>query len=745
MVYAAVAVKQLAFFAACAFAFGLFGWSMQKYIRIAALGQPANLQETWGQRIKSLMLFFFGQKKVAEEKRSYHHLAIYWGFLMVQLATIEMMWNGLLGPWLPLGDVLGPLHPWALGIADWGNVMVLTAVSFALFRRLFIKPDFVPASMDALFILGAIATLSITHWGHHIFEMAHTGAYDGGSGFSRLLGQAFGVFTVNGDGSLTPHVGPEQALWASEFQWWAHMIIILGFMNYLPYSKHIHVLGSGPNILLRNQGQRGAMPKLKLFDGEADDPDAEPIFENWGVGRIEDFSWKSLLDNYSCTECARCTTYCPAYATDKPLSPMHLIHDLKDEMKDRGSKLIRLKVLGAQMPTVMGDEEPDTPESVPPYANLGVIERIKAELEEAEPLVGGRVKDETLWACTTCGACQEVCPVFIDHPLKILQMRSHIVLNDETGRTPGEATRVIGNIVDGQGNPWNAPADDRMQWADGLDVPTIEDNPNAEYLLFVGCAGAYDDGAKKTTRALVKVLHAAGVSFAVLGKQEKCTGDTVRRLGDEMNFQMMAQEQVDNMNAHEVTKVIATCPHCFHVIKNEYPQFGGHYEVIHHSGLITHLLQEGKLKVDNPLDQRTTYHDSCYLGRWNSVYDEPRDAIRATMRDKSNFVELDRNREHGFCCGAGGGRMWMEEEPEKRVNVNRSKEVVDANVDVVAVGCPFCKTMLSDGMKHFDKDEDIAVMDIAEVIARTLEGADDSPATAPSEPEPAAEEAPATT
>ena len=700
---------------------------MQKFIRIAALGKPSNLQETWGQRISSLFQFFFGQRKVAEESRSYHHLAIYWGFLVLQLATLKMMFEGVFGLWVTPGDVLGPVYPVILAMTDWGNVVVFAAISYAMFRRLVIKPDFVPVSLDAMLILGAIMTLSLTHWGHHAYHMAVTGVYDGGSGFSLQLGKLFGLYdTVSMSDELIVHVDADRAHLASEGHWWGHILIVLAFMNYLPYSKHIHVLGSGPNILLRNQGQRGAMPKLKLFDGEADDPDAEPLFDNWGVGRIEDFSWKSLLDNYSCTECARCTSYCPAYATNKPLSPMHLIHDLKDEMKARGSLLLQLKAAGGPLPSVMPPEE--EPE-LPPNANKSKIDEIMELLEQAEPLVGGRIKDETLWACTTCGACQEVCPVFIDHPLKILQMRSHIVLNDETGRTPGEATRVIGNITDGQGNPWNAPAEDRMAWAEGLDVPLLEDNPDAEYLLFVGCAGAYDDEAKKTTKALVKVLGAAGVSYAVLGKQEKCTGDTVRRLGDEMNFQVMAQEQVDTFNEHKVTKVIATCPHCFHVIKNEYPQFGGEYEVVHHSDLIAKLMDEGHLKVSNPLDQKITYHDSCYLGRWNGVYSGPRAAIKMTMRDKQRFVELDRNREHGFCCGAGGGRMWVEEEPEKRVNVNRSKEIVEAGVDAVAVGCPFCKTMISDGMKHFNKDEDIAVLDIAQVVAQALE----APTPVPSE------------
>ena len=703
-------MKQLAFIAVAAFAFGLFAYNVTHFAKIALLGQAADLKESWGERTASLFKFFFGQRKVMEEKRSYHHLLIYWGFLVLSLASLDMILTGLLGEWFNLGVILGDsIYHYLRLLIDVANAVVAVVIIYAIIRR-FTRPAFVPLNLDAMLILGAILLLDISHFGHNAGMMAATGHFMASNPISAFVGKLLGLHS--GGEPFVVNVTPETGHLVAEIFWWVHMGILLSFLNYLPFSKHIHVLGSGPNIFfrIRDRGRRSAIPKAKLFDGDADDPDAEPLFDNWGVGQIEAFSWKSLLDNYSCTECARCTTYCPAFATEKPLSPMHLIHDLKDEMKARGKVLLKLKKAGGST-----DEEVEIPEG----ANKDLIEKLRAELSEMPDLVGERIKDETLWACTTCGACQEVCPVFIDHPLKIVQMRQHIVLNDETGRTPGEVTRLISNVT-GSGNPWSLSNSDRMKWADGLDVPTIEANPDAEYLLFVGCAGAFDDTAKKATHALVKVLNAAGVSFAVLGKQEKCTGDPIRRVGAEMDFQMMAQENVEMFNEAKVTKVIASCPHCFNTIKNEYPHFGGNYEVLHHSELIAHLLNSGKLKLDSPLQKTVTYHDSCYIGRWNNVYDAPRTALKAAVAGKGSFRELDRNREHGFCCGAGGGRMWMEEEPEKRVNINRAKEIAESGVDTVAVACPFCNTMMSDGLKTLGKDESIEVLDIAQVIAATL-------------------------
>ena len=746
--------KQIAFAIFVIAAHVLFFYNVSRFARVTMLGRPANLPETWGQRFGSLLKFFFGQRKVMEEKSSLHHLAIYWGFLVLTVATTEMLMSGLFGHGFTLGTIFGTSVHGGIRLAvDVMNAVVFVAIAYALVRRLWLRPDFVPANLDAMLILGAIMTLVLTHYGHHAWAAAARGTVDPMMPVATALGELLGLYTVQGSAVVSAHA-PGWAAMSSEAHWWGHMTVILGFLNYLPWSKHIHVLGSGPNILLRDQGQRMVMPKLRLF--EADDPDAEPLFENWGVGKIEDFSWKSLLDNYACTECARCTTYCPAFATDKPLSPMHLIHDLKYEMKDRGFRVIDIqsltKKIGVSTEVPAAGIEPMEPEDGTPEAEVAAkreeawaaasqdparkplvdrVEALKAELLAMEPLVGGRIKDETLWACTTCGACQEVCPVFIDHPLKIVQMRTHIVLNGASNDTPIDLGNTFEKIASAN-NPWGLPAEDRMQWASDLHVPTLEEKPDAEYLLFVGCAGSYSDISKKSTRALVRCLEAAGVSYAVLGEREPCSGDTLRRGGAEDKYQELAKANVDLLNEAGVKKIIASCPHCFHTLANEYPQFGGKYEVIHHSKLIAHLLDSGRLQVDAPLHKKLTYHDSCYLGRWNGVYDEPRRALAAATQggQSAGLVELPRSKQHGFCCGAGGARMWMEEEPEKRVNVNRAKEVVEAGVDAVAVACPFCKTMLSDGIKHFDKDEEIEVLDIAEVVAAGL--------AAPAAPAPAA-------
>jgi Fe-S oxidoreductase len=714
-------MRHLIFALVLAVGLGGLVFTVMRLIRFMWVGRPGIPMDRVPERLGSVVLYWLLQRKVVEKTMdrpkpgftSVHHVAIFWGFLIVTIGTVELWFNGLTGmmfDFLP-GVVYQPLE----AIIDIFNLVVLIAIGYGFFRRLVVKPRLIPMSLDAAIILSAIAGLMITHFFFHGFHMVATGTVGEEGPVSTVVANWFASMPV------------DTAKTAAEAFWWTHIVLGLAFVNYVPYSKHIHILGSLPNIFFRNLGQRGAMPKLNLEDEN-----------DWGVGKIEQFTRKSLMDQYACTECARCSNYCPAFNTQKPLSPMHLIHDLRDEMIERGTlkqKIARIeqqiaqqKANGASSPGAHGVATPSNPEAEAAASGhnkdasenasghpLGaMLDAAKKAYDELPPLVGGRIKDETLWACTTCGACQEVCPVFIDHPLKILQMRTHLVLTES--RMPTELARTFQNL-EKNSNPWGIAAEKRMEWAEGLEVPTVETNPNPEYLLFVGCAGAFDDRIKKTMRALVEVLHAAKVNFAVLGEAEQCVGDPARRAGNEYLFQTQAEMNVTAINDAKIRKVIASCPHCFHTIKNEYPQFGGEYEVIHHSQLLAHLLAERKIAIEHPVAQKLTYHDSCYLGRWNGEYDAPRAIGKATSKE---YVEMNRSKEHGFCCGGGGGRMWMEEKIGTRVNNNRTDEILATGAEVAAVACPFCTIMITDGVKARNMEEKVQVLDVAEVIAKSM-------------------------
>jgi Fe-S oxidoreductase len=687
-------MRPVIFGALLALAFALFGRTIHAMVRAARRGgaDPRPRLDQLPRRLASVLIYFFGQKKVAEEGpqhlTSKHHLFIFWGFLVITIASVEVLASGVI-PAFNFGLFLpDPLYVGLRSIIDLFNAVVLAMILWALFRRIVIRPRLIPMNMDAGIILGGIGSLMVTHFLYHGFHgaavLAGGAALEAGSPLSGLIARA-----------LQP-IDPGTAATGASVAFWLHTGILLTFLNYLPYSKHIHLLGALPNIFLRNLSDRKLdLPKLDLED------------ENqWGVGRFEQLSWKSLVDTYACTECARCTNYCPAYNTGKNLSPMQLIHDLRYEMLDRDALYAERDGLKSRVEGTSGHDRDDL------TARLADVEKRIAEMP---PMVGGRIADETLWACTTCGACHEVCPVFIEHPLKIIQMRQNLVLAQE--RVPAELGRAFRNI-ERQSNPWGISNEKRMDWADGLDVPTIEDNPKPEYLLWVGCAGAFDNRIVKQTRAMVKLLEAAGVSYAVLGHSEACTGDPARRAGNEMLFQMQAEANVETLNGTGVTKVVTSCPHCLHTLRHDYPQFGGNYEVVHHTQLLARLVAEGKLVPDKQVAKSVTYHDSCYLGRWNGEFEAPR-AILARLDLPRGLAEPERKKKHGFCCGAGGARMFMEED-SPRVNQNRTDELLATGADAIAVACPFCNIMITDGVKARDADERVVVRDVAELLADSL-------------------------
>jgi len=691
----------LAFFARTTW---LFGRAV-----FAGTADPRPRLDQLAGRLVDVGIYFFGQKKVAEEgpqhRTSKHHLFIFWGFLIITIATADTVVSSAIhGVSLALlPDVIyKPLYI----IIDCFNLIVLVMIVWAFIRRILVKPPLIPMNLDAGLILGGIGALMVTHFLMHGYEIA---------GEVTLGHAAPSWLPVSGTiGTWLAPLSETSAHHGHVIGYWLHVLILLTFLNYLPYSKHIHLLGALPNIFARNRSERRMdLPKIDLEDEK-----------QWGVGNYEQFSWKSLLDTYACTECARCSNYCPAYGTGKNLSPMQLIHDIRYEMLDRvqlKDKIAELEDNVAALEEFAKDKASEDEHDDHPAPDLvfarSQVGDAKAELEAMPKLTGGRVAEDTLWACTTCGACQEVCPVFIEHPLKILQMRQNLVLEQE--KTPPELQRTYRNI-ERQSNPWGIGNDQRMDWAKDLDVPLIEDHPDPEFILWVGCAGAFDSRIIKQTRAMVKVLNTAGVDYAVLGHSEACTGDPARRSGNEMLFQMLAEQNVETLKAANAKKVVTSCPHCLHTLRHDYPQFGGNFEVIHHTQLIDHLYRTNKLRTEpnsSPVGS-ITYHDSCYLGRWNREFDAPRDVIKAV--GVPNIVEMERNRRYGFCCGAGGARMFMEEHEGQRVNENRTDEIIAAEVDAVAVACPFCNIMLTDGMKSKNVEDKIQVLDIAELVAQSI-------------------------
>jgi len=692
-------MKRVLFALTVAAAAGMFAWTLRRFARMLGAGRPESRTDHTEARVDSVFRYFFGQKKVIEKtslpaKRaprfvtwmgSKYHFLIFWGFIVITVGTVETLVQGLI-PSLSLGLLGKPFAHVVYVCIDWTNLVVLAAIVFAVVRRVVLQPRLIPMTRDAAAILGAIGMLMLTHFGIHALRGVAEGRPEPGYPVSEAIGDALRFLPAGVAGFL------------SEASWWFHVLIVLAFGNYLLYSKHSHILAALPNIYFRKLGQRGILPKLNM---EADDMAATGVVSEW-----KDFTWKSLLDGYACTECARCSNFCPAFNTGKPLSPMQVIHDVRDDMRTRMAGRGPLDVMIDRFQHGAG-----------------------AEVDKVQPLIGGRTSEDVLWACTTCGACQEVCPVFIDHPEKILQMRQNLVLVQE--KVPPDLARTFTNL-ERNGNPWGIAADKRMDWAEGHDVPTLDDKPDAEYLLWVGCAGAYDDRIKKQTLALVDVLREGGVDFAVLGLEEGCTGDPARRSGNEMLYQMQAQQNVETMNAKKVKKVITACPHCLHTIKNEYPQLGGTFEVRHHTQVIRELVETGKVEIDKAAlasgeraeagaaalaSKKIAFHDPCYLGRWNGEYDAPRNVLDALPAQR---LELPRAKEHGFCCGAGGGRMWMEEKIGTRVNHNRTDEVIASGADTVATACPFCTIMLRDGVQDRGAGEKVQVLNVSELVAKSM-------------------------
>jgi len=655
-------------------ALAYFGVRARGLYRILRLGPSENRFDHPLERLRGVAVYVGAHTRMFRNLYSgILHLFIFYGFIVLLTAIVQAFVEGIY-PGFSLAAIGG--NNWLAFLQDLFGVLVLIGIAMATINRVLIRPRQFHESneIDAAIILGLITVIMVGMLGQNGARVAEGG--DPSAAWrpvSSAVAHVFAGLGWRGTAAIPVHEG----------FYWIHVLGVLAFLIYIPSSKHLHIAVAIPNIFFR---ELGAKPGAALVPIDLEHAD------HYGVSKVTQHSWKNLLDLYTCTECGRCQEQCPAFLTGKPLNPKMIIVDSRENL----FKTVR-----------------DAP-----------ADQRRAPVE-AQALIGDAIKEDEIWSCVACGACQQECPVLIEHVPKIIDMRRSLVL--EESRFPKEAQGALRNI-EGQGNPYGLPKAQRADWAQGLGIKTVAEHPNAEYLYFVGCAASYDEANQAVARAFIQLLQKAGVDVAILGGAETCNGDPARRIGNEYLYQMQAQQNIEAMNAAGVKKVIATCPHCFNTIKNEFPQFGGRYEVIHHTELLAQLIAEGRLRPSKAIEGKFTYHDSCYLGRWNDIYDPPRAVVEAIPG--AELVEIERHHKRGFCCGAGGGRMWMEEKIGTRINHERVDQTLRTQAPRVATACPFCLTMFREGISAKGVEGRLQVQDLAQYLADAVDGASPDPTPA---------------
>lgn len=732
---------------------GVFAWTAGRRWRLMRVANaPLSRFDEPGGRLQDVLYYMFGQARMFRYRAAgVAHAFIFIGFVVLGLRTLVLFARGYTGAdsgfgfWLfDEGTPLGVLYTF---LKDLIGVLVIAGVAYFLYLRLVARPGRMQLSGEGVAILCMILGLIVSDMTYEAAGYARpyaelraqiTRTVDHGltaagaedlaalvpteerarleesavAAGRHLLQQERPLFHVSTPAASTlalllerlPH-GAVNGLLHTGF--WLHSIIVLVFLNLLPYGKHFHVLTVLPNVYFRDRRGIGRLRPIADIEGRLERE------ETLGVKTAADLSWKDVLDFYTCTECGRCSDHCPAMNTGKLLSPKHLTMDLRNHMYARQNDLI-----GRSRPAAGSN------------GDAAATPALKDD--EAFQLVPHVVNPEVIWACTTCGACEQECPVFISYIDKIVDLRRNAVM--EQGSFPDQLQNAFRGL-ESVGNPYSFDNSLRAEWAEGLNVPLLRDKPDAEVLFWVGCAPSFDDRSRRIARAVAQLLNEAGVSYAILGPEETCNGDPARRAGNEYLFQMLAAQCVETLNNHKVRKIVAACPHCFNMLGNEYPEFGGHYEVMHHTELLAQLVREGRLRPRHAVEATVVFHDSCYLGRYNDVYDPPREILRAIPGLR--LVEAAESRDRGMCCGAGGAQMWKEEEhirrPDSRegdgkVNHARARQLLrvlpsggDGGTAKVASGCPFCKTMLSDALTD-QGHESVEQADVAEYLWRAVRG-----------------------
>ena len=647
-------------------AIALFVWGYYRRYRLWRIGQPEEVKLNVGGAFWRLFDNALIQRRVLRQPYpGLMHLAIFWGFVVLFVGTLFVAAKADIG--LPVFH--GTWYLVLSAALDLMGLVAIIGVVMALVRRYVMRPDYLENRVEDGLILTFLLTVLVTGFWLEGLRIAAAG--DPWAHWTPV-----GLFFAN---YLVPTSSSAQ-LALHQFLWWLHLLLGVGFILALPFTKLGHILVAPLNILFRPEGPKGALATMDLED---------ETLETFGVNSVNQFTWRQLMQSDACVRCGRCLMACPTRVTGKPLRPMDLIQNLRDELSKTGPAITAARVSGGN--STMAEDSPLEVVSV-----------------------------EGLWSCTTCRYCEEACPVLVEHVDKIVDMRRYKVLMEAD--MPAEGQAVIRNI-DSNGNPWGLGRNTRSNWIEDMEIeiPVLEPGGKTQYLFWVGCAGAFDHRNVKITQALAQVLTAAGVDFAVLGNSETCCGDSARRLGNEYLYQMLAQENIAALDSVEFEAIVTACPHCFNTLRNEYPDLGGDWRVLHHSQLLEELLSGGHLEIPVAAEVglTVTYHDSCYLGRYNNVYQQPRTAIERLPGVKVR--EMSQARVDAFCCGAGGGRMWLEETVGDKIYLDRTRQALATNAEAIATACPFCLTMFEDGLKDEGKEDAIPVLDLVELIARRLD------------------------